>query len=143
MKKSILFIAAMLLFTCANPARAAENEFSKIWLSTTSEILTTYLEFDNKAKADDVLDNYIDGVVAGIFAMNHYNAGSEHAAALVACIGESSYSPSYLRKRMLAAGRDPSLGTVGVGTYLYAAVHLECTEVLGEYETADKAETTS
>lgn len=137
MKKFI----AILILLAAPTAHAASPEFSKIWEMPITAVLNNYMDYDNKAAADDVLDNYIDGFVAGLIATYHYGAGNREN--IIACMKVSGMTPTSIRKRLLSDARDSGLGTVPVATYLYAVVHINCDVVLGEYETSDGEKDTS
>ena len=136
-------IAAALLLTAyfATDARAAEDEFSGLWRMSLNTLLEAYIDFEDKDQADETLDNWIDGHVAGILSTYSYQAGM--SGPLAECIDRRELSPAKIRKYALQAGSNPVYDGLLLGPYVYGMIHLSCTDVLGEYDTEEEEESTS
>lgn len=137
MKKLI----AILILMIAPGAYASGDDWSTIWAMSLAEVLEVYIAVDDKAGADRVIDNYMEGFAYGIAAT--YNYGADNGESILACYRVSGITPSSLRKHLLSSAMDPDLNKLQTATYLYAAIHINCDIVLGEYEARSEEKSTA
>ena len=125
-----LFVTLLLLgFTSAQ----AESEFSELGYTGIDDVFDLYMSYDDKAGADESIDNWIDGFVSGILATYNYQAGM--SLAIRQCLSDADRTPADIRKALLRMGAEDLFEGLATSTFVYAYVHMLCAHVLGEYET--------
>lgn len=137
MKKLI----AILILMLAPTAHAEGDDWSTIWTLTLTEVLEVYLAVDDKAAADGIIEDYLDGFAHGIAAT--YNYGGGNGNSILACYRVSGMTPAFLRRRLLLSAMDPDLNKLKMATYMYAVIHIHCDVVLGGYEGRSEEESTA
>ena len=132
---------ALYMFLCVvlieNTRAASLDGWTNIGQSTLADLLEIYLSHNDKEEADYEIDVWIDGWTDGLLSVYVYEGVIDELSISQLDVCMSRMTPESMRNGLLSLALDDDTKRLSVAKVLYIAVHTNCEDVFGPYDTTD------